>query len=130
MGDLDAGGAGPVGDRRGDGTGGERAGCGGGRQILDEGAGCGVVVLYFGDIRGGFTDGRVGAPGQQVPGCGQGWLAEDCDLWLDDVWIVDSTPVECARSRETVKRSDLAGCAGYGYCRSHSRFYWGLSTGA
>ena len=27
----------------------------------------------------------------------------------DDVWVVDSTPVECGRSRETVKRSDLAG---------------------
>lgn len=38
---------------------------------------------------------------------------------------MDSTPVECARSRETVKRSDLAGWAGYGYCGSHSRFYWG-----
>ncbi|MGW2492767.1 IS982 family transposase [Streptomyces sp. NPDC001606] len=53
-------------------------------------------------------------------------LAEDTDLWLDPLWIVDSTPVECARSRETVKRSDLAGWANYGYCRSHSRFYWGL----
>lgn len=53
-------------------------------------------------------------------------LATDCDLWLDNMWIVDSTPVECARSRETVKRSDLAGWANYGYCRSHSRFYWGL----
>ncbi len=37
---------------------------------------------------------------------------------------VDSTPVECARSRETVKRSDLAGWAEYGYCASHSRFFW------
>ncbi|WP_221889409.1 IS982 family transposase [Streptomyces sp. WAC 01325] len=53
-------------------------------------------------------------------------LAADTDLWLDPVWIVDSTPVECARSRETVKRSDLAGWANYGYCHSHSRFYWGL----
>src|SRR6185503_6303603 len=26
----------------------------------------------------------------------------------DDVWVVDSTPVECGRSRETAKRSDLA----------------------
>jgi hypothetical protein len=26
---------------------------------------------------------------------------------------------------ETAKRSDLAGWAGYGYCASHSRFYWG-----
>jgi hypothetical protein len=25
-----------------------------------------------------------------------------------------------------VKRSDLAGYAGYGYCASHSRWYWGL----
>ncbi|MDX2701994.1 IS982 family transposase [Streptomyces sp. PA03-6a] len=53
-------------------------------------------------------------------------LAADTDLWLDPVWIVDSTPVECARSRQTVKRSDLAGWANYGYCQSHSRFYWGL----
>jgi hypothetical protein len=43
-----------------------------------------------------------------------------------DVWVVDSTPVECARSRETVKRSELAGWAEYGYCASHSRFFWGL----
>jgi hypothetical protein len=35
--------------------------------------------------------------------------------------VVDSTPVECGRSRETVKRSDLAGWAHYGYCASHSR---------
>ncbi|MCC0100847.1 IS982 family transposase, partial [Streptomyces flavotricini] len=53
-------------------------------------------------------------------------LARDTDLWHDDVWIVDSTPVECARSRPTVKRSALAGWAGYGYCPSHSRFFWGL----
>ncbi len=26
----------------------------------------------------------------------------------------------------TVKRSNLAGWATYGYCRSHSRFYWGV----
>ena len=38
----------------------------------------------------------------------------------DDVWVVDSTPVECGRSRETTKRSDLAGWAEYGYCASHS----------
>lgn len=53
-------------------------------------------------------------------------LATDTSEWSDDVWIVDSTPVECGRSRETVKRSDLAGWAEYGYCASHSRFFWGL----
>jgi hypothetical protein len=53
-------------------------------------------------------------------------LAADTSIVTDDVWVVDSTPVECARSRETVKRSDLAGWAEYGYCASHSRFFWGL----
>ena len=53
-------------------------------------------------------------------------LAADTTLWSDDVWVVDSTPVECGRSRETAKRSDLAGWAEYGYCASHSRFFWGL----
>ena len=53
-------------------------------------------------------------------------LATDTDLWSDDTWLVDSTPVECGRSRETAKRSDLCGFAGYGYCASHSRYFWGL----
>ena len=53
-------------------------------------------------------------------------MAHDSDFWLDTVWITDSTPVECGRSRPTVKRSDLAGWAGYGYCASHSRYFWGL----
>jgi Transposase DDE domain len=53
-------------------------------------------------------------------------LAADTDFWFDNHWIVDSTPVECGRSRPTVKRSDMAGWAGYGYCASHSRFFWGL----
>ena len=53
-------------------------------------------------------------------------LAQRCTAWHDDVWLIDSTPVECGRSRETTKRSDLAGTAGYGYCASHSRYFWGL----
>ena len=53
-------------------------------------------------------------------------VAADTSLWADDVWIVDSTPVECGRSRETTKRSELAGWAQYGYCASHSRYFWGL----
>jgi transposase len=44
----------------------------------------------------------------------------------DDLLLIDSTPVECARSRETVKRSALADAADYGYCTSHSRFFWGF----
>ncbi len=52
---------------------------------------------------------------------------------FDDVLLVDSTPVECARSRETVKRGGnssladaLANAADYGYCASHSRHFWGF----
>jgi hypothetical protein len=53
-------------------------------------------------------------------------IACDTTLWSDDVWVVDSTPVECGRSRQTAKRSDLAGWAQDGYCASHSRWFWGL----
>jgi hypothetical protein len=54
------------------------------------------------------------------------WLATDTDLWTDTTWIVDSTPVECGRSRPNVKRSELARWAKYGFRRSHSRWFWGL----
>jgi hypothetical protein len=53
-------------------------------------------------------------------------LAAGTAVWTDDVWVVDSTPVECGRSRETARRSELAGWAEYGYCASHSRWFWGL----
>ena len=51
----------------------------------------------------------------------------------DDLLLVDSTPVECCRSRETVKRGGasslpdaLADAADYGYCASHSRYFFGF----
>jgi len=44
----------------------------------------------------------------------------------DDLLLVDSTPVECGRSRETAKRSALGDVAGYGYCAAHSRWFWGV----
>ena len=53
-------------------------------------------------------------------------LARDTAGWHDLLRLVDSTPLPCAASRETVKRSDLAGHAGYGYCASHSRYFWGF----
>ena len=53
-------------------------------------------------------------------------LAVDTELWADNVWVMDSTPIECGRSRSTARRSELAGWAGYGYCASHSRYFWGL----
>ena len=53
-------------------------------------------------------------------------LARDTASWHDLLRLADSTPLPCAASRETVNRSDLAGHAGYGYCASHSRFFWGF----
>lgn len=44
----------------------------------------------------------------------------------DDLLLLDSTPVECGRSLETVRRSQLAEVCGYGYSRSHSRWFWGM----
>lgn len=55
-----------------------------------------------------------------------GQLAARTSVADDGVWVADSTPVECGRSRETAKRSALAGWAEYGYCASHSRYFWGL----
>lgn len=40
--------------------------------------------------------------------------------------IADSTPVPCGTSHTPARHSDLAGWAGYGYCASHSRKFWGL----
>lgn len=46
--------------------------------------------------------------------------------FYDELVLVDSTPVECARSIETTRRSQLGDAADYGYCASHSRFFWGF----
>jgi hypothetical protein len=53
--------------------------------------------------------------------------------YMDDLLLVDSTPVESARSRETVKRGGSSGladalsnAADYGYCASHSRHFYGF----
>jgi hypothetical protein len=53
-------------------------------------------------------------------------LARDSPSFCDRLRLLDSTPVPCAQSRETVKRSQLAGYAAYGYCAAHSRYFWGF----
>jgi transposase len=55
-----------------------------------------------------------------------GVFASDSPGFHDDLVLVDSTPVECGRSVETSKRSQLADAADYGYCASHSRYFWGF----
>jgi hypothetical protein len=44
----------------------------------------------------------------------------------DNVLLIGSTPVECGRSAETTRRSQLADAADYGWCGSHSRSFWGF----
>jgi hypothetical protein len=53
-------------------------------------------------------------------------LAFSSQSWCDRIRLLDSTPVPCAASRETVKRLELAGYAAYGYYASHSRYFWGF----
>lgn len=53
-------------------------------------------------------------------------LARLSPSFCDRLRLLDSTPVPCAASRETVTRSQLAGHASYGYCRSHHRYFWGF----
>jgi len=55
-----------------------------------------------------------------------GIFASQSPGFQDDLLLIDSTPIECARSRESAKRSQLGDAADYGWCASHSRFFWGL----
>jgi Transposase DDE domain len=62
-----------------------------------------------------------------------GVFASQSPGYHDDMLVLDSTPVETARSRETVKRAGdnaladaIGDAAGYGYCPSHSRFFYGM----
>jgi hypothetical protein len=53
------------------------------------------------------------------------WLASDTPATAELLRLMDATPVPCGTSAVTARRSGLYGWAGYGYCPSHSRWYWG-----
>ena len=55
-----------------------------------------------------------------------GIFAQDCPGYHDQVVLLDSTPVECGRSVETTRRSELAVACAHHYSRSHSRWFWGM----
>ena len=55
-----------------------------------------------------------------------GIFASQIPGFTDDLLLIDSSPIECARSRETVMRSELADAADYGWCGSHSWYFWGF----
>jgi hypothetical protein len=54
------------------------------------------------------------------------WLADATPAAAERLRLMDATPVPCGTSAVTARRSDLFGYAGYGYCPSHSRWYWGV----
>jgi Transposase DDE domain len=53
------------------------------------------------------------------------WLADQTPGSAEMLRLMDATPIPCGQSVITARRSDLFGWAGYGYCPSHSRWYWG-----
>lgn len=53
-------------------------------------------------------------------------FARDCPGYWDSICLLDSTPVECGRSVETARRSDLAVASAHHFSRSHSRWFWGM----
>jgi hypothetical protein len=53
-------------------------------------------------------------------------LAACSPSWWDRLRLLDATPLPCGHSRQSVKRSALWPHAAYGYCRAHSRWYWGF----
>jgi hypothetical protein len=53
------------------------------------------------------------------------WLAGQTPATAEMLRLMDATPIPCGQSVITARRSDLFGWAGYGYCPSHSRWYWG-----
>jgi Transposase DDE domain len=62
-----------------------------------------------------------------------GVFASQSPGYCDNMLLLDSTPVETARSRETVKRAGdsaladaIGDAAGYGYSASHSRYFYGM----
>ncbi len=52
-----------------------------------------------------------------------GYLARRSPSWCDGLRQIDATPIPCGQSRQTVKRSEFAGHAAYGYCAAHSRHF-------
>jgi hypothetical protein len=53
-------------------------------------------------------------------------FARDTPGHSDSIVLLDCTPVECGRSIETARRSQLADACSHGYSRSHSRWFWGM----
>ena len=56
------------------------------------------------------------------------WRAIACELpgFHDSLLLLDTTPLPCGQSTQTVNRSELAPYCGFGYSPAHSRYFWGM----
>ncbi len=56
------------------------------------------------------------------------WRAIACELpgFHDTLLLLDTTPLPCGQSTQTVNRSQLAPWCGFGYSPAHSRWFWGM----
>jgi hypothetical protein len=56
------------------------------------------------------------------------WRAISAELpgFTDQLSLIDTTPLPCGQSVQTVNRSELAPWCAFGYSAAHSRFYWGM----
>jgi hypothetical protein len=54
-------------------------------------------------------------------------VAADTDLWVDTTLEVDSTPVECGRSRPIATAPNWPAGPRCGYCTPHSRWFLSLA---
>ena len=68
---------------------------------------------------------RMRSLAPQIAAC-IGHLAAVSPSFGDNLRLLDTTPVPCGQSRETTRRSQLAGRGAHGYCASHSRHFWGF----
>jgi hypothetical protein len=62
---------------------------------------------------------------QRLKAAAPRWLADHTPASAEMLRLMDATPIPCGQSVITARRSGLFGWAGYGYCPSHSRWYWG-----
>ncbi len=53
-------------------------------------------------------------------------IAEELPGFRDRLALLDTTPLPCGQSVETVRRSELAPWCGFGYSPAHSRRFWGM----
>lgn len=56
------------------------------------------------------------------------WRAIACELpgFHDTLLLLDTTPLPCGQSTQTVNRSQLAPWCGFGYSPAHYRWFWGM----